>query len=248
MMKASENTVMAQPTENDKARRVAAMFARISRRYDFMNTVMTGGMHGRWRRKAARIAVAGQAPGIALDVGTGTGGFVFELAGRPEVQGAIGLDFVPQMLALARAQEMKKRPARPVVWSLGDAMELPLPDGTFMCATAGFAMRNVADLRKALSEMARVVRPGGRVVILEMTRQDKARGSRLPQVYFRRVVPLLGQLLAGDRDAYTYLPDSVGGFPTAQGLASLMEGAGLTNVRWQLLGLGLVALHVGEVG
>jgi len=248
MMKASENTATAHPVDSDKARRVATMFARISRRYDFMNTVMTGGMHGRWRRKAARMATAGQAPGVALDVGTGTGGFVFELARRPEVQRAVGVDFVPQMLALARGQELKKHPARPVEWSLGDAMELPFPDDAFMCATAGFAMRNVADLRKALSEMARVVRPGGRVVILEMTHQEEGRLSRLPQIYFRRVVPLLGQLLAGDRDAYSYLPDSVGGFPTGKELASMMESVGLANVRWSLLGMGLVALHVGEVG
>lgn len=233
-------------SSNDKARRVAAMFTRISRRYDFMNTVMTGGMHGRWRRLAARQATEGQAPGLALDVGTGTGGFVFELVRRPPVQAAFGVDFVPRMLALARTRQLKKRPARLVGWSLGDALCLPFPDGAFMCATAGFAMRNVADLPKALSEMARVVRPGGRVAILEMTRQEKDHRSRLPQIYFRHIVPFLGQVLAGDRDAYTYLPDSVGGFPTGRELASLMEEAGLKNVRFQLLGMGLVALHVGE--
>ncbi len=231
-----------------KARRVSAMFARISGRYDFMNTVMTAGMHGRWRCIAARLACQGMRPGQALDVGTGTGKFAFELGRRPEVKGIVGVDFVPQMLAIARAGEERLRSEGAFHWSLGDAMELPFRDNVFGCAVTGFTMRNVDDLGRAISEMVRVVRPEGRVVILEITPQDSPGvRSRLLGWYFRRVVPLLGGLLAGDRAAYTYLPESVESFPTPLALARMMEEAGLTGVTWRSLGVGLVSLHVGEV-
>lgn len=231
-----------------KSQRVATMFSRISRKYDFMNTVMTGCAHKHWRRRAAEIATLGLPPGPALDVATGTGDLAFELAHRPEVSGAVGVDFVAEMLALAHKKEQRLSVKRPIAWLLGDALQLPFPDSTFMCATAGFAMRNVADLRRAISEMARVVRPGGRVVILDLTPSEERHPvSRLLARCFSYLAPLLGHLLAKDREAYTYLPRSVASFPTANELSDLMADAGLINVRWQLLGMGLVALHVGEV-
>lgn len=238
---------MAHTNGKTKSQRVATMFTRISPKYDFMNTVMTAGAHKRWRRLAARIAVRGLQPGIALDVGTGTGDFVFALARRPEVNGVAGVDFVPEMLALARKKEQSRQVKRPIAWLLGDAQALPFPDSTFMCATIGFVMRNVTDTRRALSEMVRVVRPGGRVVILELTLPEKRFSvSSLLTKGFSRIAPLLGQLLAGDREAYTYLPRSVQSFLTASDLSNLMEDVGLINVHYRLLGMGLVALHVGE--
>ncbi len=237
-----------RPAGKAKAQRVAAMFARISRRYDLLNTIMTAGVDDRWRRLAARLATGGLSPGLALDVATGTGDLAFALARRPEVTSVAGIDFVPEMLVLARHKEQRLHPKAPIIWTLGDAMALPYQDNSFMCVTSGFAMRNVSDIGRTLSEMARVVRPGGRVVILEITPADRKRlGSRLLSAYFSKVVPRLGGLLAGDRDAYTYLPDSVIGFPAAPELARIMENAGLTNVRWRLLGAGLIALHTGEV-
>ncbi|MBI4311204.1 MAG: ubiquinone/menaquinone biosynthesis methyltransferase [Chloroflexi bacterium] len=239
---------MNPSNDGTKARRVAAMFSRISRRYDFMNTVMTAGRHDRWRRLAARAATEGLAPGLALDVATGTGCLALELARHPEARDVVGVDFVPEMLSLARAKETRHRPTPDVAWALGDALALPFADGAFMCATSGFALRNVSDVRRALGEMARVVRPGGRVAVLEITPLERSGlAARALSLYFRRVVPMLGQWLAGDRDAYTYLPDSVRGFPTCPELARLMEEVGLVKVRWRLLGGGLVALHVGEV-
>ncbi len=222
------------------------MFSRISRRYDFMNTVMTAGMHNRWRRVTARAVAEGVRPGPALDVATGTGGLAFELARRPEVEKVIGLDFVPEMLALA--QEIERRSSRQAGgWVLGDALSLPFQDGAFACATSGFAMRNVVDVQRSVSEMSRVVRSGGRVALLDMTPLAKKRlRSRLLWTYFSRVVPALGQVLAGDREAYTYLPDSVERFLTAEQLGGVMGKAGLVNVRWQSLGMGLVALHIGD--
>ncbi|MDO8490795.1 MAG: ubiquinone/menaquinone biosynthesis methyltransferase [Dehalococcoidia bacterium] len=239
---------MAVPIDGEtKRQQVAAMFSRISRKYDFMNTVMTAGMHSRWRRVAARAATEGLSPGPALDVATGTGGLAFELARRAEVQEVVGLDFVPGMLALAQVLERRQGQRQRLHWVLGDALFLPFPDSAFACVTSGFAMRNVTDVGSAVSEMSRVVRPGGRVALLEMTPLARRRlGSRLLWAYFSHVVPALGQVLAGDREAYTYLPESVEQFLTAEQLGRLMEEAGLVSVRWQLLGMGLVALHVGE--
>lgn len=236
---------MTQTNGETKAKSVAAMFARISARYDFMNTVMTGGAHNRWRRLAARLATEGLASGPALDMATGTGDLAFELARRPEVDCVIGLDFVPEMLDLAKKKEQQRLPQRPITWSLGDALALPFSDNTFICATSGFAMRNVADLPRAIFEVARVVQPGGRVAILEFTPAD-SQLSRLLAMGFSRIAPLLGQLLANDRTAYTYLPRSVENFPTAAELSELMKNAGLINVHWRLLSMGLVALHIGD--
>jgi demethylmenaquinone methyltransferase/2-methoxy-6-polyprenyl-1,4-benzoquinol methylase len=236
---------LTQLNGETKAKSVATMFARISERYDLMNTIMTGGAHYRWRNLAAKLATEGLPSGPALDVATGTGDLAFALTHRPEVKSVVGLDFVPEMLNLAKKKERHSHLRRPVTWSLGDALALPFPDNTFICATSGFAMRNVADQHQALSEMARVVLPGGRVTILELTPAD-SRLSRLLASGFSRISPLLGQLLADDRSAYTYLPRSVETFPTARELSRLMENAGLKNVRYRLLGMGLVALHTGE--
>lgn len=239
---------MSNGNRNDqKARQVATMFARISPRYDFMNTVMTAGMHRRWRRLVSRLATQGSSPGPALDVATGTGDLAFALAHRSEVTQVVGLDFVPEMLALARRKQNGKALDR-VKWVEGDALALPFPDGVFSCATVAFGLRNVADLNKAISEMARVVRPGGRIAILDMTRMSGQRpGQRLLRYYFNRIVPLMGRLLTGDKEAYAYFPESVEGFPAAAELAAMMRAAGMVNVRWRLLGMGMVALHTGEV-
>ncbi|MBI4336888.1 MAG: ubiquinone/menaquinone biosynthesis methyltransferase [Chloroflexi bacterium] len=237
---------MARLQGQEKARYVAAMFARVARRYDFMNTIITAGMHGRWRRLAARLGAEGVAPGPALDVATGTGDLAFALGGRREVQRVVGLDFVPEMLVLARAKADHRSGQAAVAWVRGDALALPFPDNTFMCATSGFSMRNVQDVRHALAEMVRVVRPQGRVAVLEITPiTRRSLPSSLLRFYFRRVVPLLGQGLAGNREAYTYLPSSVEAFPPAKEFARLMEEVGLQQVRYRRVGLGMVALHVG---
>ncbi len=222
------------------------MFARISRRYDLMNTVMTMGMHGRWRRLAAKLA-AERCAGAGLDVGTGTGKLAFELSKNTGINQVVGLDFVPGMLAIARRGAAGPAAAK-CRWVLGDAMALPFADGAFACAVTGFAMRNVEDVGVVLRELARVVRMGGKVAILEITPRDRpGRITRWLRWYFRHVVPWLGGLLAGDRAAYTYLPRSVETFPSPQELAGIMERAGMEHVRWRSLGLGLVSLHVGEV-
>jgi demethylmenaquinone methyltransferase/2-methoxy-6-polyprenyl-1,4-benzoquinol methylase len=132
-----------------------------------------------------------------------------------------------------------------VRWQLADALELPFPDGAFLCATSGFSLRNVDDVSRALREMARVLVPGGRVAVLELTPLRSRLFGPIFRAYFRGLVPLVGGLVAGDRAAYTYLPDSVRAFPTADELADLMRQAGLVEVRYRLLALGTVALHLG---
>lgn len=245
---------MVQLKGDDKARYVAAMFDRISRRYDLLNTVMSGGMHHLWRRRAARLAAQdghGEAPstgsGQALDVATGTGDLALALARRPKLARVVGLDFAPRMLPLARDKAQRRGLSHRVHWLLGDALALPFPDDHFLCATAGFGLRNFSDKEAALREMARVVMPGGRVVILDIVPLgDRGILHRLLRVYFRGVVPRLGTWLTGSKEAYAYLPDSVDSYLTAQQLAAMMEGVGLQKVRYQMMGLGTVALHVGE--
>ena len=225
---------------------MADMFARIAPRYDLLNTLMTAGRHYAWRRMAAHIAV-GDMAGSALDVATGTGDLALDLARTPRVTEVVGLDFTPEMLTLAGRKARKKDLAGRVAYLVGDAHAIPLPDEHFICATVGFGVRNFVDIPRALGEMARVVLQGGRVVVLEIVRAE-GRGAvgRLFPVYFRYVTPWVGALIAGDREAYTYLPDSVQGFMSAGELASKMEDAGLRNVAVRKLALGSVAIVSGE--
>ena len=239
---------MAHLTGETRARYVAAMFGRISRRYDLLNTVMSAGRHHAWRRLAVSMATDGLT-GEALDVATGTGDFAIELARQPSVPSVVGLDFTRDMLPIAWRKTRRKGLAGSVDYTLGDAHSLPFPTDRFACVTVGFGVRNFIDLAQALREMARVVRPGGRVAILEIVRPE---GSgpvpRLFPFYFRQVTPWIGAMLAGDREAYTYLPESVQGFLSSAELASKMEEAGLRNVRVRELALGTVAIVIGEVG
>ena len=238
---------MAQLKGEERARYVAKMFGRISRRYDLLNTVMTGGRHYAWRRMATNAAVGSGLTGPALDIATGTGDFAFDLARKPNVTSVVGLDFTPEMLYIA-AQKAKKQGLSHVLSLLtGDAHALPFPDNHFICTTVGFGVRNFIDVPLALREMARVVKPGGRVVILEIVRlEGNGFLAKTLPTYFRQVTPLIGAAIAGDREAYTYLPESVNEFSSARELATMMEEAGLQNVTHRSLALGTVAIHVGH--
>ena len=214
---------------------VRAMFDRIAGVYDLMNGVMTAGMHHRWRSRAADLASVG--PGSrALDVATGTGDLAVELASRGA--DVVGMDFSGEMLALAR------RKAPSLRFEQGDAQALAYGDGSFDAATVGFGARNFGDLRLGLSEMARVVRPGGRVVVLEITTPTKPPLSTFFSLWFDRIVPALGKV-AGDPDAYEYLPASVKRFPDGRGLAAIMADVGLVDVGWILTAGGIIAIHHG---
>jgi len=214
---------------------VRAMFDRIAGVYDVMNSVMTAGMHHRWRRRAADLAQAGPGDEV-LDVATGTGDLAVELTSRGAT--VVASDFSEEMLARARAKDPG------ITWEWANAQDLPYSDGRFAAATVGFGARNFSDLPLGIAEMARVVRPGGKVVILEITTPQKPPLSTFFKVWFDHVVPGLGRL-AGDSDAYTYLPNSVKRFPGPQGLAEVMAAAGLRDIRWILTAGGIIAIHVG---
>jgi demethylmenaquinone methyltransferase / 2-methoxy-6-polyprenyl-1,4-benzoquinol methylase len=214
---------------------VRAMFDRIAGVYDRMNSVMTAGMHHRWRERAADLARVG--PGSrALDVATGTGDLAIELARRGA--SVTGVDFAEAMLEVARAK------APHVAFDRGDALALPYEDAAFDAATVGFGARNFSDLDRGLREMTRVVRPGGRVVVLEITTPARAPLSWFFRLWFDRLVPVLGRL-AAEPDAYTYLPSSVRRFPGPAELAGRLAAAGLEDVRWIVTAGGIIALHAG---
>jgi demethylmenaquinone methyltransferase / 2-methoxy-6-polyprenyl-1,4-benzoquinol methylase len=235
---------MAHMRGPERARYVQRMFSRIARRYDLMNTLMTGGMDRGWR--AAAVAVAAVPfDGRAVDVGTGTAGLALALADRMPVGQVVGVDFAEPMLQNGLARVQRSNLTGTVHLVLGDATALPLASQAFDCATTAFTVRNVPDVLAAFTEMRRVLRPGGRVVCLEITRPQTLLGP-LFALYFRRVVPLIGRLVAGDAEAYRYLPDSAYAFLDAQKLAGAMRASGLVNVRYRFLGMGTVALHVGE--
>lgn len=216
---------------------VRSMFDRISGVYDLMNQVMTAGLHHHWRRRAADLAQV--APGAkVLDVATGTGDLAIELAGRG--CDVVGSDFSEEMLGRAREKDAS------IAWESANAMELPYADGRFDAATVGFGARNFSDLQRGVAEMARVVRPGGRVVILEITTPTRPPLSTFFRLWFDRIVPALGRV-AGDADAYTYLPSSVRRFPAPEELAAVMDRAGLRDIRWILTAGGIIAIHTGEV-
>ena len=219
------------------------MFDRIAGVYDLMNTAMTAGLHHRWRERAADRAEL--APGdSALDVCCGTGDLALALAPRVGAQGrVVGCDFSEPMLELARGKAAERGISQ-VSFEWADALELPYEDAGFDAVTVGFGVRNLADLDTGLGEMARVLRPGGRLVILEITQPQRAPLSIFFSLWFDRLVPLLGSL-AGDRAAYTYLPESVKRFPPPEGLAASMEEAGFERIRYTVLAGGIIAIHSG---
>ena len=218
-----------------------AMFDRIAGFYDVMNSVMTAGLHHAWRRRAADLAEV--APGDrVLDVATGTGDLALELGRRVGPQGSVvACDFAEEMLARARAKAAGAE--APVSFEWANALQLPYDDGEFAAATVGFGARNFADLDRGLGEMARVVRPGGRVVVLEITTPTRPPLSTFYRLWFDRMVPMIGRL-AGDPDAYSYLPSSVKRFPGPHELAARMDRCGL-DVRYVLTAGGIIALHAG---
>jgi demethylmenaquinone methyltransferase / 2-methoxy-6-polyprenyl-1,4-benzoquinol methylase len=220
------------------------MFDRIAPIYDAMNTIMTVGLDARWRRAAA--SAAGLAPGeTAVDVACGSGALTRELARAVGPSGiVVGVDIADRMLERARRRQPVPGAARPD-YLHGDAGALTLADAGADAATIAFGLRNVPDYAACLAEMRRVVRPGARVVVLELATPERGPGRTLAATWFERIVPVLGRIAGGGK-AYRYLPDSVRGYPPPAEVASAMAAAGLRNVRWRRLWPGLVTLHVAE--
>jgi demethylmenaquinone methyltransferase/2-methoxy-6-polyprenyl-1,4-benzoquinol methylase len=224
---------------------VRAMFDRIAGLYDRMNSVMTAGLHHRWRARAADLA--GLSPGQrALDVATGTGDLALELAARVAPRGeVIGVDFSEKMLELARIKANARGGGSRVRFDSGNALALEYPDDAFDAATVGFGARNFSDLERGLFEMARVVRPQGHVVVLEITTPQRPPLSTFFELWFDHAIPALGRVI--DSQAYSYLPSSVKRFPGPEELAAVMWRCGLRDIRYVLTAGGIIALHVGVV-
>jgi demethylmenaquinone methyltransferase/2-methoxy-6-polyprenyl-1,4-benzoquinol methylase len=223
------------------AHRVRTMFGRIVPRYDLLNRLMSVGMDRRWRRLAA--AAAEPRGALALDVGTGTGDLALELR-RQGATRIVGVDFSAGMLAAGSCKAAAA--GADVSWALADALRLPFPDAAFDCVTSAFLLRNLADLRACLAEMARVLRPGGRLVCLDITQLPQGAFGALYRLYFNRLLPPLAGTISGDRAAYRYLPGSLRGFPDACSLSSLLADLGLVEARARRLGAGTVALHTAR--
>ncbi len=243
MSASSETAAGSERPQRDSeqfATEVRGMFDRIAGVYDLMNSAMTAGLHHQWRQRAVERAEVG--PGAnALDVCCGTGDLALELRRQIGPDGrVVGCDFSEPMLELARRKSGDE--GLPVEFGWADALDLPYGDASFDAVTIGFGARNLADLDRGLGEMTRMLKPGGRLVILEITRPQREPLATFYSLWFDRMVPLLGTF-AGDEDAYSYLPESVRSFPEPRELAARMDSAGLTGIRWLLLAGGIIAIH-----
>src|SRR5215207_8630859 len=231
-----------QRDSEEFADQVRGMFDRIAGVYDLMNSAMTAGLHHEWRQRAVERAEVRRGSD-ALDVCCGTGDLALELRRQIGADGrVVGCDFSEPMLELARRKSGDED--LPVEFGWADALDLPYGDASFDAVTIGFGARNLADLERGLAEMVRVLRPGGRLVILEITRPQREPLSSFYSLWFDRLVPVLGTL-AGNPDAYSYLPDSVRTFPEPERLAGMLDSAGLTEIRWLLLAGGIIGIHNG---
>jgi len=236
----SDEPRTALPPPTEKRSYVRRMFADIAPRYDLMNRLMALGRDQAWRHTVVQLCALPPG-GRLLDVATGTGDIAYEAVRQDRSQRAVGLDLTREMMAKGRD---KHRDAS-VPFVEGDALALPFGDGQFDAASSGFMMRNVVDIRLAFAEQARVVRPGGHVVCLEITLPRAALFGRLFRFYFFHIVPMIGRLITGHGEAYTYLPASALAFPRPPELKAIMVSAGLKEVNYRTAMLGTVAIHWG---
>jgi demethylmenaquinone methyltransferase / 2-methoxy-6-polyprenyl-1,4-benzoquinol methylase len=225
---------------------VNSMFGRIARRYDLANRVLSCGIDIYWRRRLVASVAAGR-PRYVLDLATGSGDVALSLRSElPSGSKVVGMDFSEPMLDVARAKQAR-RGAGGVEFRLGDALALPLPDRTFDSVTIAFGLRNMADRALCLSEMRRVLRPGGRVHILEFSQPE---GWVRPFYYFhlRRIAPFVAGILTGERGAYEYLATSIGEFPGREALSGELRAAGFAKVTSSPMTFGIAVLHEGLRG
>ena len=229
---------MTHLTGSERARYVQNMFTRIARRYDLMNRLMTGGQDVRWRKRVIQLARLDSGASL-LDLGTGTGDLAREALSQFPHAKVIAADFTLEMMRVGQKTS-------PLNFSAADALKLPFNDSSFEAVVSGFLMRNVIDLNHALKEQCRVLRTGGRIVILDTTRPKKNIFSPFIWIHMHFIIPTLGRFLTGSGDAYRYLPETTEAFVMAEDLASRMASVGFKNVSYQRFMFGTIAIHWGE--
>ena len=232
---------MANLTGVRRARYVQGMFARIARRYDLMNRLMTAGQDRRWRREVIRRAAL-TAGGRLLDIGAGTGDLAREALHQSPDCHPVAADFTLEMMRVGKTRVTLPR----LGWSAADALCLPFISGVFDAVVSGFLLRNVSDIQRALHEQHRVLVPGGRIVVLDTTRPSPNLLSPLIYFHLYTVIPILGQVVTGSREAYTYLPETTDSFLEAERLASLMIQVGFREVGFRRMMFGTIAIHWGQ--
>lgn len=229
-------------TTEAKAAAVQRMFSAIAPRYDLLNHLLSLGMDIRWRRRATAL-FGGLSERLVLDVACGTGDLSITLAEKGA--NVVGVDFSERMLGLGRGKVKRKKLDGRVALERADALGLPYGDGSFDGVTCAFGIRNFADLEKGLSEMARVLKRGGRLVILEFTTPENPVMAAVYRLYFTKILPLVGGIVSGERSAYEYLPDSVYKFPEPARLSELVEAAGFGDVKFIPFTFGICGVHTG---
>jgi demethylmenaquinone methyltransferase / 2-methoxy-6-polyprenyl-1,4-benzoquinol methylase len=233
---------MSDLTGEERSRYVQGMFGRIADRYDLMNRVMTFGQDSRWRREVIALADLKQG-GVLLDLGSGTGDLVRECLKVNLVSQAVAADFTEEMMQIGRSRHPD---SDKVDWLAADALHLPFPDESFDAVVSAFLLRNVADLRQALAEQYRVLKPGGRLVCLDTTPPKKNILSPFIDFHLHVVIPLLGKWIAGEASAYQYLPETTAKFVAAERLAARFQETGLQQVSFKLRMFGTIAIHWGH--
>ncbi len=239
---------MVKPYQNNgagKKEQVAAMFNNIAPRYDLLNHILSLGIDKRWRKKAVKLLRPLQ-PKKILDIATGTGDFALEnLRLNPEK--IVGIDISAQMLAVGRKKIAKKNLGERIELLEGDSENIQFPDNTFDAITVAFGVRNFENLEDSLSEMSRVVRPNGRVMILELTKPQSFPIKQLYKFYFFKVLPFWGRMVSKDESAYTYLPESVAAFPDGEDFLRIYKKCGFKDVRQIKLSFGIASIYEGIV-
>ncbi|MCB0101009.1 MAG: ubiquinone/menaquinone biosynthesis methyltransferase [Anaerolineales bacterium] len=229
---------MTQLTGQERAQYVQSMFTKIAHRYDLMNRLMTGGMDIRWRKEVIALAKLTNNASL-LDLGTGTGDLAREAEGLfPQVK-VIASDFTLEMMRVGKKNGDLK-------FSTADALKLPFKDRVFDAIVSGFLMRNVTDIQQALQEQFRTLKPGGRIVILDTTRPKKNLLSPFIKFHMHVIIPAIGGMLSGERDAYEYLPDTTENFLRAEELAARMAAVGFKKVNFKRKMFGTIAIHWAE--